>query len=916
MALEMRVYEELTQVNPKVLAGLTFRQLLAVILMAAVVAGVAVPMWLWGDRELISWMVIPAVAPIAAWGWWKPMGLRLEVWLRHFLRFRLGPRKAVYANHQVWGSAPVADAPAGRRGRKEHQRVQRLEAGESGQEPAKKRRGKQRRKRGSGPRPQSMLWYEALLESGVCVLGNGRYSASLRLSDINYQLATEDRQKELLERYARFFNMFNQGQHLQITIVNRRMERDALLARVLFPEPRHGDAFSGLRADHNKLVRDAVGDARYTIVAEKYLTLTVEAGSLDEAVGMLDPLCEQVITQMWTLLECGAERVRGVERIRLLRELTRGCYLPGFDWRGLAASAATTRDELAPQSVERPSHAQLVLGGDEGPIWCETLAMRDYPSWMSDQLFRRLSEVQTDLVISFHISPIDRAESREMVTKRKAMLDMERSERRRKLLKGGMDPELDLPHDLRRAVREVEELLNDLDDNDQRLLTTTLVVMVRAESKEQLEERVERVRQAAKSESCALTQLRYLQEAGFNTALPLGRSWVPMQRTLTSAATAVMVPFTSQEILDDGGLFYGRNVATGNPIIADRRRTRNGNAFVLGTSGSGKSHFSKWEMAEVLIGRPKDELIIIDPEREYRPLADAFQASVVEVHAGSTQVINPFDIVTEDPDGDPVRNKVESLLSMMRVLLGGTRGMDPAHESIMDRSITNLYRRHLERPGSPVPTLLELYDELRRQPEDGAKVLATQLELYATGSFSGFAQQTNVDVSNRFVLYDISKLGDHMRLFGMMVVLDQVWNRVLRNFGKGIRTWLYVDEFHLMLASPHAMARFLSMFKRARKYGLLPTGITQNVEEVLAVPEARLMLSNCDVLFLLGQKKNDADELAALLDLSEEQIRAFTNVEAGCGLLTVGATTLGFNARKQQDPQGPLLQLLSTSFKD
>lgn len=784
--------------------------------------------------------------------------------------------------------------------------------------PASRGRGERRHRKQrmrERDRAQSLLWYEALLESGLCVVGGGRYSVMLRLADINYQLATEERQRELLERYARFFNMFSQGQHLQITIVNRRVERDELLRRVLFREPRYGDALSELRADHNSLVRDAVGGARYSIVAEKYLTLTVQASSVDEALGMLNPLTEQVITQMWTLLECGAERVDGAGRIKLLRELTRNAYYDGFDWRGLAASAATTKDELAPQVVETPNPGQLVLSGDEGEIWCETLVMRDYPAWMSDQLFRRLSEVQSDLVISFHISPIDRAESREMVMKRKAMLDMERSERRRKLVKGGMDPELDLPHGLRRAAREIDELLDDLDENDQRLYTTTLVLLVRGESKEELAERVERVRQAAKQESCALTQLKFFQEQGFNTALPLGQSWIPMHRTLTSAATAVMVPFTSQEILDDGGLFYGSNTATGNPIIADRRRTLNGNAFILGTSGSGKSHFAKWEMAEVLIGRPDDEVIIIDPEHEYRPLADAFDAAIVEVHAGSQQVINPFDIVTTAQEGDPVRNKVESLLSMMRVLLGGVGGLGPAQESILDRSITALYRRFLNESGLPMPTLLDLYEELLVQPEESASTVATALEMYAKGTFSGFAQQTNVNVANRFVYYDISKLGDHMKTFGMMVVLDQVWNRVLSNFGRGIRTWLYVDEFHLMFSNPHAMASFLSMYKRARKYGLLPTGITQNVEELLAVPDARLMLSNCDVLFLLGQKKNDADELASLLGLSEEQIRSFTNVEAGCGLLTFGATTLAFNARKKQDPLGPILRLLSTSFQ-
>lgn len=316
----------------------------------------------------------------------------------------------------------------------------------------------------------------------------------------------------------------------------------------------------------------------------------------------------------------------------------------------------------------------------------------------------------------------------------------------------------------------------------------------------------------------------------------------------------------------------------------------------------------------MIVGRPNDEVIIIDPEHEYRPLADAFGATTVEVHAGSSQAINPFDIVMSSVEGNPVRVKAESLLGMLRVLLGGASGLSAAQESVLDRSISVLYARWLQDTTQPVPTLRSLHEELQRQPEPEAAATATSLELYATGSFSGFAQQTNVDVSNRFMYYDISKLGDHMKTFGMMVVLDQVWNRVLSNFGKGRRTWLYVDEFHLMLLNQYALRMFLSIYKRARKYGLLPTGITQNVQEILAVPEARLMLGNSDVLFLLGQQKQDADELAEMLNLSEEQIRAITSVEAGYGLLRFGSTMLAFNSRKPLT--GPLADLFNTQFTD
>ena len=777
---------------------------------------------------------------------------------------------------------------------------------------------KQRRGKGRGARAsrksQSLLWYDGLLESGVCILGDGKYSVSLRLSDINYQMATEPQQQKLLENYARFFNGFSQNEHLTITIVNRRVDRDVLAAKVLFDEPRHGDLMTAFREDHNRTVRVKLGDRRYRIVTEKYITVTVEAGSLDQAKASLDRVSAMVIKQMRSLLECEAVRLDGVQRIELLRELTRGCYSEGFDYRSMARSGASTKDELVPMSVDLTNPERLVLGGDEGEVFYQCLLMRNYPAWLSDTLMNRLSEVQTDLVISFHVTPIDRSESKRLVLRRKTALDMERTAVRRKLLKSGMDPDYDMPTHMVQAQEEVRELLEDIDKSDQRLFTTTMLVMVGAGSETELVERVGELRRIAKAESCELASLRRFQEPAFNTVLPLGGSWLPFHRTFTTAATAVVVPFTSQEILDDNGLFYGVNATTGNAILMDRKRKRNGNAFILGTSGSGKSFFAKSEISQVVIGRPHDDVIIIDPEREYRPLAEAFGATQVEVHAASTMVVNPMDIVMSNTEGDPVKLKIESLLGMFEVLLGGRTGLTGPERSVLDRCLNMLYIRWRDTSRGVMPTFTDLHAELRQQPEEHAQTLASALELYATGTFAGFAAQTNVDTSHRFVCYDTSKLGASLQTFGLMVVLDQVWNRVQQNYGSGKRTWLYIDEFSLLFSNPHAMKMVLSFFQRFRKYGGLSTGILQNVLALLDEPDGRLMLLNSECLFLLGQKEQDADMLADMLELSEEEIRAFTTVPPGCGLLRVGPTTIPFDGTRP--PDGPLTALFETTFED
>mgnify|MGYP000009050783 FL=1 len=781
---------------------------------------------------------------------------------------------------------------------------------------SKRRNGKTKKKSRLTRRAQEFLWYESMLESGVCVLGGGLYSACLKLSDINYQMATDEQQHSILESYAQLFNKFGSGEHLAVTIMNRRVERRSLVGRVLFPEPRYGDEFTALRSDHNRIVHASIGDRKYVIVTEKYLTLTVKASDLEEAKARLDRLVTLVAKHMLGLLQCRAEQLDGVGRIELLREWTRGCYAKGFDYAAMDLSGATTHDELAPQAVELGDRSRLVLVGDEGELHYQVLVMRDYPTWVADTLFTRLSEVQTDLAITFVVEPIDKVEGKQLVRTYRAGLSMERQDARRRALKADMDPEYDLPERVINGMEEVRDLQQAMDQQDQRLFTTTLVVMVRAESKEELAKRVDQVRKAAKGESCELSFLKFWQEEGFNTALPLGLSLVPFHRTLTTASVAVMMPFVSQEILDDQGLFYGINSTTRNPIIMDRRATRNGNAFNLGTSGSGKSYFTKWEIVEVLLGRPKDVIIIMDPEREYRALVEALGGTVIDIHAGSTHSINLFDLVLSNVEGDPIRLKTEAVLGMLQVLLGGNTGIDAAAKSLLDRCITALYRRWAETPPErqEMPTLQDLYHEVRGQGDEIAAQVAAALEIYAVGSYSGFARQTNVDTKHRLVCYDTSQLGPSLQTFGMMVVLDSIWNTVQRNYGSGIRSWLYMDEFSLLLANEHATQQVTQFYQRFRKYGGLPTAMLQNITALLENPSACRMLNNAEVLFLMGQSHTDADALAELLGLSEDEIRAFTAVEPGCGLLRVGATTIPFNGRKPHD--GPLNVLFSTTFEE
>ena len=441
------------------------------------------------------------------------------------------------------------------------------------------------------------------------------------------------------------------------------------------------------------------------------------------------------------------------------------------------------------------------------------------------------------------------------------------------------------------------------------------MIGVSAASQEELEVACRNVKAKVNAQSCTAESLKFMQMEGLTAELPLGNNPLPMKRTLTTNSAAILIPFTTQEVFEPHGLFYGSNARSGNPILADRRSHMNSNGFVLGTSGGGKSFTVKQEIAGMFLNRD-DEVIVIDPEREYLALAAAFGGQIIQISAGTGTRVNPMDIVLDDDAAsDPVKDKTNNVVSMVGALIGGIDGLDPLQKGLVDQCVSNLYTRYRNQGGGVTqPTLQDLHDELQDCGNDEGRYLADALNPYITGSMSGFNGQTNVDLSNRFTVFDVSGLSGELRTFGMMVVIDQVWNRVIRNKAAGRRTWLYVDEFHRFFSNQYSAAQFKDIYKRARKYGLGVTGITQNVEEILDLQDAREMLSNSDFLMLLSQNSTDADALCELLNLSEEQRQYFTGVLPGQGLMKIGSAFVPFDGRIPSG--GDLYRPYATSFQE
>lgn len=782
---------------------------------------------------------------------------------------------------------------------------------------AGKNKEKNRKKKRNGSLPKSvkqLIGYDSMLRNGIAYLGDDRWSATVMFTDINYQLSPEEHQMEVIDRWAKLINSFDAGQSLQIAAYTRTRGMDEILRDITMPD--HGDGLDAYRRDYNGLIAGKLETASRNTSTVKTLTVTIQEPDRETAVSTLNALCTSLTAQMRAIDECHATRLDRGQRLRLMAEILRPGEPFTFDERAFESMPGkpSTKDLVCPWSIDARDPTRLDVESESSRFRHRTLWVSGLPPELSDQLVNDLTSIRARVNVSIHLAPYDRGESMTIVRRKNAEIKMQVMETRRKNRKQGLDPD-DLPDDLADQQNQISELRDELSKTNQRLVNSMIVIGVSADTAEQLDLACKTVKAKVNAQSCKAESLKFMQIEGLTAELPLGSNPLPMKRTLTTNSAAILIPFTTQEVFEPHGLFYGSNARSGNPIVADRRAHMNSNGFILGTSGGGKSFTVKQELAGLYLNRD-DEVIIIDPEREYLPLAQAFGGQIVRISAGSTSRINPLDVVLEETgDGDPVKEKTNNVVSMVGSLVGGNEGLNPVEKSLVDRCALNLYVRYREQGANPTaqPTLGDLRDMLEETGEAAGHELAVSLGSYTSGSLSGFNGQTNVDLNNRFTVFDVSGLTGELRTFGMMVVIDQVWNRVIRNRAKGRRTWLYIDEFHRFFGNQYSAGQFKDIYKRARKYGLGVTGITQNIEELLLDDDARLMLSNSDFLMLLSQNGSDADELCSLLKLSEEQRQFFTGVLPGQGLMKIGDAYVPFDGRI---PSGGILyELYSTSFQ-
>ena len=749
--------------------------------------------------------------------------------------------------------------------------------------------------------PIHRLWPDGIFQFGT------KYSKTIRFSDINYAIASKEDKTAMFLGYSELLNALDTGSTTKITINNKRLDRENFRQEILLP--RRDDYLDGYRAEYNAMLMDKVTGSSNSVVQERYITLSVHRKNIEEARAFFDWVTADVVSRL-NHLDSHCEELSAMDRLRVLHDFYRTGEESEYrlDLRDCMRKGHSFKDAICPDSLEfKKDH--FIMGGKFGRV----LFLKEYASYIKDSMISELTSLDRTMMLSIDVIPVPTDEAvREMQNRLLGVETNVTNWQRRQNSNNNFSAVV--PYDLEQQRKETREMLDDLTTRDQRMMFAVVTLVHLADSKEELDSDTETLQSIARKHLCQLTTLNWQQDAGLVTALPLGLRRIDALRTLTTEALAVLMPFKAQEIRDRGGIYYGQNVISKNLIIADRKQLLNGNGFVLGVSGSGKSFTAKREITALALST-QDDILIIDPESEYRPLVEGLGGEVVEISATSSNHINAMDMEQGYGEGEnPVVLKSEFLLSLCEQSVGAGK-LSAKEKSIIDRCTAQCYHDYV-RDGcrGQAPTLQDFHTELLRQPEAEARDVALALELFTEGSLNTFAKPTNVDMSSRIACYDIRKLGKQLLSMGMLVILDSFLNRITRNRRLGRNTWIYIDEIYLLFQHEYSANFLFTLWKRVRKYGACCTGLTQNVDDLLQSHTARTMLANSEFLVMLNQASTDRLELARLLNISDNQLSYITNVDFGRGLIKCGSAIVPFMDNFPRHTQ--LYKLMTTKPSD
>ena len=664
-----------------------------------------------------------------------------------------------------------------------------------------------------------------MFQKGICQTGENFFSKQLKFSDINYQVAQRDEQIDIFSRYCEILNYFDPNINFQITVHNRRIDKDEFKSQMFLKM--QGDDKNELRKEYNEMLENKALQGQNSIIREKYITFGIEAENYKAAYPVLMRI-ETDLTSHFKNLGCDVMSLSGEERLEHINSILNPSEPLKFDYDYIVGTGLSTKDFIAPYFFDfKPDNKQTYF--EFGDYFGQVLMIKKFPTDLSDKLLNALSEIPCNTTINIHSNSMDNSSAIEMVKTKLAFMEQDKATRQQKLLQQGTDPDM-IPQHLKRHLKETNLLIDDIQNKNQRLFQGAVLVFTSAKTLTELKENVEKLKGVARSSGCELSPIACEQEAGLNATLPFAKNDIKIRRTLTTASQAIFIPFTTQELFEKNGMYYGLNALSRNLIFFNRKGLKNPSGFVLGTPGSGKSFATKRELVNILLSCADDEVIVIDPEQEYQVLCSNFGGEWVKISNDTNTFFNPLDITMnysdgdeEDRDDNPLSFKTEFIFSFLDVIVTKESGigLTGAERTLVDRTLTETYKHYFKNENNGMPTLVNFCNELAnvKAPElqNEKNNLLKVLGLYTTGSFNLFAHKSNVDIHNRFVVFDIKELGDQIKTLGMLVILDQIWNRVTSNRLIGRRTWIIIDEAHLLFANPFSAQFLNSLWKRARK---------------------------------------------------------------------------------------------------
>ena len=756
---------------------------------------------------------------------------------------------------------------------------------------------------------QDSIPYLQIRVDGICQVTPTHFTKTIQFRDINYQLSDNEDKQAIFDGWCDFLNYFDSSIKFQFSFVNLTALRESFARAIAL----RSDQFESIQRELSKIIHEQQAKGNNGIVKTKYLTFGIDADNIRSAKPRLERI-ETDILNNFKRLGVSAEVLNGQERLRVLHDILR-MDTPEpfiFRWEDLPRSGLSTKDYIAPSSFLFSRAKDFRMGKKFASVsFLQILAPE-----LSDRILKDFLDIESNIVVNIHVQSVDQVSAIKTIKRTITDLDKSKIEEQKKAVRAGYDMDI-IPSDLATYGAEAKKLLSDLQSRNQRMFLVTFLILNTADTKRQLDNNVFQTNSIAQKYNCSITALDYQQEEGMVSSLPLGLNQIEIQRGLTSSGVAIFVPFTTQELFQDSpeALYYGINALSNNIIMVDRKLLKNPNGLILGTPGSGKSFSAKREISNVFLAT-NDDIMICDPEGEYFPLVQRLEGQVIKISPTSKHHINPMDInLNYSDEENPLSLKSDFILSLCELIVGGKDGLKPVEKTIIDRCVRMVYQDYLNDPKPEnMPILGDLYNCLRKQEEKEAQFVATALEIYVTGSLNVFNHQTDVDVSNRVVCYDIKELGKQLKKIGMLIVQDQVWNRVTINREVQKSTRYYIDEFHLLLKEEQTAAYSVEIWKRFRKWGGIPTGITQNVKDLLASREVENIFENSDFIYMLNQAAGDRKILAQQLGISPHQLSYVTHSNAGEGLLFYGDTIVPFVDNFPKDTE--LYRLMTTRPSD